>query len=405
MPATDPKPLVAHVDLDAFFASCEQRDNPEYRGKPVVVGALPGGRGVVAAASYEARRFGIRSAMPIGEAYRRCPDAVFLRPQMEKYVTASREVFAVLEDITPNLEKASIDEAYLDISGLEKIFGNPSDIGQRIKQLIFSRTDLTASVGIGPNRLIAKLGSDYRKPDGLTVVEPDNVQRFLDPMPVGNLRGLGPQTQKIFDRLNIRTIAELRNSDPRRLEQALGQRSARGFLQQAAGIASAEIHPQRQRKSISKERTFADDITDRDDLREPLRNLAKSVAYSLRARELSGNLLRLKIRFSGFETHTRQQQLSAPTQDERVIFTVALALLRAADLPAKPVRLIGIGLSDWGKADDRQGDMFATHQQSGKDQQLLQAIDNVNARFGSDKLKIGVDRKPQTSPATKKPLR
>ena len=183
------------MDLDAFFASCEQRDHPEYRGQPVVVGALPGHRGVVAAASYEARRYGIHSAMPIAEACRRCPDAVYLRPSMAKYKQASREVFAVLETLTPVVEAASIDEAYLDLSGLERLVGPPETIGRKIKRSILEATGLTASVGIGPNRLIAKLGSEHRKPDGLTVVPPDTLLDFLAPLPVACLRGLGRQTQ------------------------------------------------------------------------------------------------------------------------------------------------------------------------------------------------------------------
>ncbi|MDH3978742.1 MAG: DNA polymerase IV, partial [Gammaproteobacteria bacterium] len=187
---------IAHVDLDAFFASCEQRDHPEYQGKPVIVGALPGNRGVVAACSYEARVFGIHSAMPIAEAHRRCPDAIYLRPDISKYKRYSKQVFDLFNDITPFFEKASIDEAYLDISGLENIFGSPAAIGTAIRKRIYQATQLTASVGIGPNRLIAKLGSEANKPDGLTIVKPDEVLDFLAPMPIGNLRGLGKQTQK-----------------------------------------------------------------------------------------------------------------------------------------------------------------------------------------------------------------
>ena len=197
------------MDLDAFFASCEQLAHPEYRGLPVVVGARPGHRGVVAAASYEARRFGIHSAMPIAEALRRCPDAVFLPPDMQKYQRQSRQVFQILETLAPVVEAASIDEAYLDLSGLEKLLGTPAAIGHEIKQRILDETGLTASVGIGPNRLIAKLGSEHRKPDGLTVVFPEQVLDFLAPMPVANLRGLGRQTQKVFSRLGISTVQQL----------------------------------------------------------------------------------------------------------------------------------------------------------------------------------------------------
>jgi DNA polymerase-4 len=221
------------MDLDAFFASCEQREHPQYKGRPVVVGALPGHRGVVAAASYEARRFGIHSAMPISEAWRRCPDAVFLRPDIDKYRRVSWQVFQILETMTPAVQGASIDEAYLDVTGLEKLVGPPETIGREIKHRIFVETGLTASVGIGPNRLIAKLGSEFHKPDGLKVVSPDQVLDFLAPMPVANLRGLGRKTQKIFTRLGIRTVAQLRTVPLPLLEQALGKKAAASFHRQA----------------------------------------------------------------------------------------------------------------------------------------------------------------------------
>ena len=198
--------LIAHVDLDAFFASCEQRDNPEYRGKPLIVGALPGGRGVVAACSYEAREFGLHSAMPISQAYKRCPDGIYVRPDMRKYREESRRIMGLLDSITPIVEKASIDEAYLDISGLEKVTGTPAEIGQQIRDKIYRETGLTASVGIGPNRLIAKLGSEACKPDGLKVVPASEVEDFLAPMPVSNLRGMGKQTLKKADKLGVRKV-------------------------------------------------------------------------------------------------------------------------------------------------------------------------------------------------------
>ncbi len=296
---TKPARWIAHVDLDAFFTSCEQRDHPEYRQRPVVVGAQPGNRGVVAAASYEARQFGIHSAMPIAEAHRRCPDAVYLRPDMEKYQQASRQVFKILDDITPVVEKASIDEAYLDISGLEKIIGPPNTIGREIRRRIQDATELTASVGIGPNRLIAKLASEAGKPDGLTVIPPDDVLAFLAPMPVANLRGLGRQTQKIFDRLNIRTIAELRTTPLATLQKHLGEKAAQSFHRQALGRASDEIVTDRRRKSISKEQTFGTDIRDHDRLHDVLRELAGGVARTARRETLAGTIVTLKIRFRG----------------------------------------------------------------------------------------------------------
>jgi len=389
----NPHRWIAHVDLDAFYASCEQRDHVEYRGRPVIVGAMPGNRGVVAACSYEARTFGIHSAMPIAEAHRRCPDAVYLRPDMEKYQQVSRQVFQVLEDMTPVVEKASIDEAYLDISGLEKLIGAPDTIGRNIRQQILDATGLTASVGIGPNRLIAKLGSEACKPDGLIVIPPNEVLEFLAPMPVANLRGLGRQTQKIFDRLQINTVAELRSVPLTKLKQHLGEKAAESFYHQAHGRASAEIVTDRQRKSISKEQTFGTDIRDHDKLHDILRELAAEVARTARREALAGTVVTLKIRYEGFETHTRQHTLAAPTNDERVMLTTAWSLFTNGKLPDKPVRLIGVGISNWEQQQAAQTDLFEPAEQQAQDQKILEAIDTVAKKFGKPMLGVGISRK------------
>ena len=382
------------MDLDAFFASCEQREQPEYQGRPVVVGALPGHRGVVAAASYEARRFGIRSAMPISEAFRRCPDAVFLRPDMEKYRRHSRQVFQILETLAPVVEAASIDEAYLDVSGLEKLLGTPESIGHEIKQRIFTGTGLTASVGIGPNRLIAKLGSEYHKPDGLTVVSPEQVLDFLAPMPVSNLRGLGRQTQKIFSRLGIRTVEQLRTTPLSRLEQYLGNKAAESFHRQASGIASDRVVPGQRRKSISKETTFETDIMDHTVLHDTLRRLAADVARTARREGLSGSVVTLKIRFEGFETYTRQYTRSSPTCDERELLKTSWQLFLDGKLPNKPVRLIGVGISGWEEHQPAQADLFDQPEQQEDNQRLLKTIDAVTEKFGKQLLQVGASRKP-----------
>ncbi|MGB5537108.1 MAG: DNA polymerase IV [Thiogranum sp.] len=388
-----PHRWIAHVDLDAFFASCEQWEHPEYKGRPVVVGALPGHRGVVAAASYEARRFGIRSAMPISEACRRCPDAVFLRPDMDKYRRVSRQVFQVLETMTPAVESASIDEAYLDVTGFEKLVGPPETIGREIKHRIFAETGLTASVGIGPNRLIAKLGSVYDKPDGLTVVPEKQVLDFLAPMPVCNLRGLGRQTQKVFTRLGISTVAQLRAVPLPLLQQDLGKKAAESFHRQAFGIASDQVVPGRRRKSISKETTFEADINDHAVLHDTLRALAADVAGTARREGLSGSVVTLKIRFEGFETHTRQLKRSAQTHDERDILKTAWQLFLGSKLPKKPVRLIGVGISSWEESQPAQADLFEKPEQGNSNERLLETIDDVTEKFGKGMLQVGVSRK------------
>ena len=385
---------VGHADLDAFYASVEERDCPEYRDRPVVVGALPGHRGVVAAANYRARAFGIHSAIPIAEAYRRCPDAVYLRPDMAKYARVSRQIFEVLGTLTPVVEPVSVDEAYLDLTGLEKLVGPPEKIGREIKRRILEATGLRVSVGIGPNRLIAKLASEHRKPDGLMVVSPDQVLDFLAPMPVANLRGVGRETQKIFARLGIETVAQLRAIPLRYLEEALGKRAAASFHAQAQGIASADVISGRHRKSISKETTFEEDIRDRDVLHDVLRTLAAEVASTARRENLSGAVVTLKIRFAGFETHTRQHTLSTPTHDERLILREAWRLLRHGNLPDKPVRLIGVGISRWAPALSAQAELFARAGQHDRDERLLETIDRAAARFGKGALQIGCATKP-----------
>ncbi len=382
------------MDLDAFFASCEQREYPEYQGRSVIVGAIPGHRGVVAAASYEARRFGIHSAMPISEAFRRCPDAVFLRPDMEKYRRNSQQVFQILETVAPVVEAASIDEAYLDVSGLEKLLGTPESIGREIKQRIFTGTGLTASVGIGPNRLIAKLGSEYHKPDGLTVVSPEQVLDFLAPMPVSNLRGLGRQTQKIFNRLGIRTVEQLRAVPLLRLEQHLGKKAAESFHRQALGIASDQVVPGQRRKSISKETTFETDIRDHAILHDALRRLAADVARTARREGLSGSIVTLKIRFEGFETCTRQYKRTTPTCDEREMLKTAWRLFLHGKLPNKPVRLIGVGIRGWEEHLPAQADLFDQPEQQEDNKRLLKTIDAVTEKFGKNLLQVGVSRKP-----------
>lgn len=393
--AQSPQRWIAHVDLDAFYASVEQLEHPEYRDRPVVVGAMPGNRGVVAAASYEARVFGIHSAMPIAEAWRRCPDAVYLRPDMKKYRAVSREVFAILADVTPVVEKASIDEAYLDVSGLENIIGPPATVGDEIRARIHDVTGLTASVGIGPNRLIAKLGSEACKPNGLKVVAPDEVLDFLAPMPVSNLRGLGKRTQPIIDKLGIRTIGDLRGTPLSKLEEHLGVSAAASFHRQARGIASSEVVPHRQRKSISKETTFGQDVTEPRRLQDTLRELATGVARTARREGLAGTTVTLKIRFTGFETHTRQRTLPRPTADERVLFNTAWDLYQYAELPQKPVRLIGVGISGWAEDNVVQGDLFGGHERREQDDRILAAIDTATAKFGKPILQVGLSRKPQ----------
>jgi len=386
------KRWVMHLDMDAFYASVEQRDKPEYRGKPLVVGALPGRRGVVATCSYEARKYGVRSAMPISEAYRRCPDAIYLHPDMDRYVAASQEVMLALDEISPIVEPVSIDEAYLDISGLERLIGGLEEIGRLTKRKIREKVGITCSVGIGPNRLIAKLASDYQKPDGLVVVRPDQVPDFLDPMSVSSLRGVGKITEKHLWRLNIKTVAHLKRYSLESLQGHFGNKSGQHLHDQAHGIASNRVGSKAGRQSISKETTFNEDETDQQRLREQLRLQASEVGHIARRKGLKGRVVSLKIRLDGFETHTRQSKIGVASNADGKIFNTAWQLYQASGFVGRPVRLIGLGISEWSEG-DQMGDLFDTTDQREREDRLYATLDEVSEKFGEGRLSRGLKKR------------
>jgi DNA polymerase-4 len=389
--------LILHVDLDAFYAAVEQRDHPAWRGLPLVVGAEPGKRGVVATCSYEARGFGVHSAMPIAEAVRRLPpETVYVRPDMARYARVSRQVMQALADIAPVIEQVSIDEAYLDVSGLERLVGPAPVIGQRAKAAIWDAVGLTASVGIGANRLIAKLASDSHKPDGLTVVPPERVGAFLDPLPVTALRGVGTKTAPRLQRLGLHTIADVRRLSLEALRGALGARAGTALYQQARGLADDQVYPATERKSISKETTFAEDVSDPMVLRETLRWAAQEVGYLARQGHRAGLVVTLKVRLRGFETHTRARTLPLPSADDRVIFETGWALFQAGSWSGKPVRLIGVGLSGWAQDCALQRDLFAAADMPDahpRAERLAAALDAIREKFGAGTIQRGLNRR------------
>ena len=388
--------LVMHVDLDAFYASIEQRDHPQWRGVPVVVGAEPGQRGVVATCSYEARRYGVHSAMPISEAARRLPpETVYVRPRMDDYARVSRQVMRVLDRISPVVEKVSIDEAYLDVSGLELLVGPPEVIGQRAKAAIREAVGLTASVGIGPNRLVAKLASDSHKPDGLTVVPPEGVQAFLDPMPLTVLRGVGVKTAPRLHRLGSRTVGDVRHLSLEELRRNLGVQAGTRVYSQARGIADDRVYPATERKSISKETTFAEDVTDRAVLKDTLRWAAQEVGFIARHEGRKGAAVTLKIRFRPFETHTRSRTLPLRTASDGDLFRAAWSLFEAEPWAGKPVRLIGLGLSGWAEEGGVQADLFGSEAPDPhpRDERLDETLDSIRRRFGKGYLQRGLSRR------------
>jgi DNA polymerase-4 len=388
--------LIMHIDLDAFFAAVEQRDHPQWRGLPLVVGAKPGRRGVVATCSYEARRYGVHSAMPISEAVRRLPpQTVYVRPNMERYARVSRQIMGRLETLSPVVEKVSIDEAYLDVSGLERLVGPPEMIGQRAKAAIREAVGLTASVGIGPNRLIAKLASDFRKPDGRMVVPPDKVGAFLDPMPLSVLRGVGVKTAPRLERMGLKTVGDVRCLSLEELRRQLGARAGTQVHLQARGIADDHVYPATERKSISKETTFAEDVTDPAVLKDTLHWAAQEVGYLARHENRKGLVVTLKIRFRPFETHTRSRTLAVPTASDVEIFRTAWTLFQAESWAGKPVRLLGLGLSRWEANAGVQRDLFDTNApEPHRDQDRLdETLDAIREKFGRGYIQRGLNRR------------
>ncbi|MEW8459687.1 MAG: DNA polymerase IV [Candidatus Thiodiazotropha endolucinida] len=393
--------LIMHIDLDAFFASIEQRDHPEYQGRPLVVGAKPGKRGVVATCSYEARRYGVRSAMPISEAVRRLPpETVYLRPSMTRYGEVSRQIMQALEGISPAVEKVSVDEAFLDISGMQRLIGPPEVIGRRAKSVILEGVGLTASVGIGPNRLIAKLASDFRKPDGLTIVLADQVQAFLDPQPLTVLRGLGAKSAPVLQRIGLRTVADVRRLSLLELRRHLGDLAGTKIHEQAHGIASDRVHLDSERKSISKETTFNEHITDPEIVRDTLHWAAQEVGYIARQEGRRGSIVSVKIRFQGFETHTRSRTLTTPTSTDKEIFQQAWELYQSKQWAGRPVRLVGLGVSGWARDAAKaaeQADLFdeITADHAPKQERLYQTMDAVSDKFGRKSVRFGVRRRKE----------
>jgi len=376
-----PTRLVLHVDMDAFFASIEQLDNPELMGRPVIVGARPGTRGVVATCSYEARRFGIRSAMPISEAYARCPSGRYVRPRMKRYASVSRLVMKTLAILSPVVEPVSIDEAFVDVTGLEEHFGGPTAIGRRAKSVIAAETGITCSVGIGPNRLIAKIASDRDKPDGLTIVPAEEVADFLAPLAVSCLRGVGRVLVQRLDSAKVRTVSDLRQWSRERLVRHFGQSTGEMLHRQARGIASAAVGARDERKSISKETTFNADVRDTRVIRETMLAQAAEVGGLARSSGFCGRCVHIKVRLEGFETHSLSRTLDRSTDLDNEIFGIGWDLFQRSRFAGRPVRLIGIGISALERG--RQLDLFPADEKMKK---VMDVKDRIAARFGKGAL-------------------
>lgn len=386
---------ILHVDMDAFYAAVEARERPEIASRPIVVGADPKagrGRGVVAACNYEARRYGIRSAMPISQAYRRCPDAVFLPVRGALYAEVSDRVMATLERYTDLVEPLSIDEAFLDVTGSRGLFGNGVQIAQQIKEEIRRREGLTASVGVAPNKFLAKLASDLGKPDGLVVVEPGREAEFLHDLPVERLWGVGSKTAPRFHALGLRTLGDVARAPIALLESQFGAAHAAHFHSLARGEDDRPVVPDRERKSVGRETTFEEDVADRDTLRRTLLELTDEVAMRLRRRGIAGHTLTVKLRTADFTTHTRQRTLPTSVATTQAIYPIAKELLGLADPGGQPIRLVGLSVSGLHpRPADEQTSLFGDTQTRRREAQarVAKAVDWIVKKFGPKAIRRG----------------
>jgi DNA polymerase IV len=369
-------PTILHVDLDAFFAAVEQRDRPELRGKPVIVGGGgPNDRGVVSAASYEARRYGVRSAMPLRTAAALCPEGIFLPVNGRLYAAASRQVMAVLRRFTPLIEQVSIDEAFIDVSGTDGLFGTGEEVAHQIKAAIRDETGLTASVGVASNRLVAKIASDLRKPDGLVVVPRGDEAAFLAALPIERLWGVGPSTRRALADYGVRTIGDLAALPDDLLRRRFGRHGPE-LAARARGIGDTEVGGHEPAKSVSQEHTFDVDTADWEVVERTLLALSEGVAGRLRADGLRCATVTVKIRDSDFVTITRQRRLADPTDATEVIWQTAVGLTRR-EVHGMRVRLLGVGGS--GLSDRQQLLLFEADD---RERKATEAIDSIRQRFG-----------------------
>jgi DNA polymerase-4 len=375
---------ILHVDLDAFYASVEVLENPTLAGKPVLVGGT-GPRGVVAAASYEARRFGCHSAMPMGRARRLCPQAVVLPPRFDLYAAKSRAVHEIFAAFTPLIEPIALDEAFLDVTGALRIRGTGADIGAAIRARVRAETGLTASVGVAPNTLRAKLASDDAKPDGMLVVEPGGELAFLHPHPVGRLWGVGPATLARLERFGVETIGDLAALPEASLVDALGRAHGHQLHELACGRDDRPVEPDRETKSIGQEETFPRDVADRETLEREVRRMAERVGTRLRDHGLAGRTVTLKVRFPDFRTITRSATLPDPLAVSSEIARQALALLDKVDTSGG-IRLLGVSLSNLTAGAARQESLFGEETNDDDGGAVQAVVDAVRQRFGPDAL-------------------
>ena len=377
---------ILHVDMDAFFAAIEQRDNPALIGKPVIVGADPKkgkGRGVVSTCSYEAREFGIHSGQPISTAYKICPKGMFLSVDSEKYSQVSDEIYDIFYEFTPKVEMISIDEAFLDITGSHHLFGGPLETCKLLKSRIKEKTKLTASVGLAPTKMVAKIASEIRKPNGLVEVSQNKVLDFLWPLDIDKISGLGKKSKVIFNNLGIKTIGDLAKKDLGEVERILGK-NGEYFWALANGIDDREVETEEEAKSISNEHTFTEDTGDKRIIEAALISLCEKVSGRLRQQGFKGKTITLKIRLEGFLTFTRAKTLDKPTNFIDTIYKTIRELLDKFNRKGKKVRLVGVKVSSFTQGGvGVQATLFDQGKEE-KQERVHQAIDKIKNKFGRE---------------------
>ena len=378
---------ILHVDMDAFYASVEQLDHPEYKGRPVIVGADPKdgrGRGVVAACSYEARKFGVRSALPISRAWKLCPEGVYVRPRMQRYAEVSAQVMEVFRRYTDLVEPLSIDEAFLDVTGSIALLGAPEKIARSIKKEIRESTGLTGSIGLAPNKFLAKIASDLKKPDGFVIVEEKDIEAFLRDLPISRLWGVGPKTEQRLNEAGFRTIGQLAAASREALIRSLGSLGEHLF-QLSHGKDERPVVPNWEPKSISSETTFDEDTDNREQLLQTILELSDHVAERLRKDGSRARKVTLKLRYSSFSTHTKQHSLDKFIQTGEELAAVARTLFSQFPLTQK-IRLIGVSAGDLHRdgGDPLQLPLFG---ESNEKEKLSHTVDEIKKKFGSDAIR------------------
>jgi DNA polymerase-4 len=397
--ANAPAEPILHVDMDAFYASVESRDDRTLAGRPLAVGS-PGPRGVVMSASYEARAFGVRSAMPSVRARRLCPDLVFVPPDFERYQAESTRLMEILRSFTPLIEALSLDEAFLDVSGAGRLFGNPEAIAHRIRERVRDERSLTCSVGVAPNKLLAKLASARAKPDGVLVVPAGAIREFLEPLPVGDLWGVGDQTASALDRLGVRTIGDLLTLPDGVLARALGPGPASTLLTLARGIDDRSVVPHQPAKQVSAEETYDRDLDASDDIHRELLRLAERVAARLRAGAIAARTVTVKVRFANFRTITRSRTLEAPTDSAATLSAAVRDLYDRLKLVRPRIRLLGVAAT--GLQAGAPAEQLRLGERPDRWRTADRAMDTLRRRFGGDAVDRAAlaDRRPVRGPIT-----